>query len=75
MSASTGMIGGARAQHHLRQAFVFLNMHPINRPQVIVTFAPEKIDGKGRVTDEITRKFIRELLENLVTWTRKLKGE
>jgi len=75
MSASTGMLGGARAQYHLRQTFVFLDMHPINRPEVIVTFAPEKIDEKGRVTDETTRKFIRELLENLVAWTRRLKKE
>jgi chromate reductase len=75
MSASTGMLGGARAQYHLRQTFVFLNMYPINRPEVIVTFAPQKIDEKGRVTDENTRKLIRELLENLVVWTRKLKKD
>ena len=73
MSASIGMLGGARAQYHLRQTFVFLNMYPVNIPEVIVTFAPQKIDEKGRVTDETTRKFIRELLENLVAWTRTLK--
>ena len=33
MSASIGMLGGARAQYPLRQIFVFLNMHPINRPR------------------------------------------
>ena len=75
MSASIGMLGGARAQYHLRQIFVFLNMYPINRPEVIVTFAPQKIDENGRVTDETTRKFIVELLENLVAWTRRLGKE
>ena len=39
MSASIGMLGGPEAQYHLRQMFVFLNMYPINRPEVIVTFA------------------------------------
>jgi chromate reductase len=73
MSASTGMLGGARAQYHLRQVFVFLNMHPVNRPEVIVSFAQEKIDEKGRVIDETTREKIRELLESLVAWTRNLK--
>jgi chromate reductase len=73
MSASGGMLGAARAQYHLRQTFVFLNMHPINRPEVIVTFANEKIDEKGRVIDEKTREKIRELLESLVTCTRRLK--
>ena len=73
MSASGGMLGGARAQYHLRQTFVFLDMHPINRPEVIVTFAGEKIDEKGRVKDEKTRQKIKELLESLVAWTRRLK--
>ena len=73
MGASGGMIGSARAQYHLRQTFVFLNMHPINKPEVIVTFASEKIDEKGRVTDEKTREKIKELLESLVAWTRRLK--
>jgi chromate reductase len=73
MSASTGMMGGARAQYHLRQCFVFLDMHPINRPEVVVTYAPQKIDTNGRVTEEQTREHIRNLLENLVAWTRRLK--
>ena len=30
ISASVGMLGGARAQYHLRQTFVFLNMYPVN---------------------------------------------
>lgn len=62
MSASTGMLGGARAQYHLRQTFVFLDMHPVNRPEVFVTFAPQKIDERGKLTDEQTRKFIGQLL-------------
>ena len=41
MSASIGMLGGARAQYHLRQMFVFLNMYPVNAPEIIVTFAQE----------------------------------
>jgi len=73
ISASIGMLGGARAQYHLRQTFVFLNMYPVNRPEVHVAFAHEKIDEKGRVKDEATRKSLKELLENLVALTKKLK--
>jgi chromate reductase, NAD(P)H dehydrogenase (quinone) len=72
MSASTGLIGGERAQLHLRQSFVFLDMHAVNRPEVIVTFAAQKIDDKGNLTDEHTREKIRELLAALVDMTRKL---
>ena len=75
MSASTGLLGGARAQYHLRQVFVFLDMHPINKPEVIVTFAPSKFDEKGAFTDETAKKLIRKLLEALVAWTQRLKKE
>jgi chromate reductase len=68
------MFGGARAQYHLRQVFVSLNMHCINRPEVFVTFANQKIDENGKVKDEPTREKIRELVESLVAWTRRLKA-
>jgi chromate reductase len=73
MSASVGMLGGARAQYHLRQIFVYLNMHPINGPEVIVPFAQNKFDTSGNLVDENTQMFVRQLLQNLVNWTRKLK--
>lgn len=73
MSASPGILGGARAQYHLRQVFVFLNVHPVNRPEVFVTLANQKFDEKGTLTDEKTKEFVQKLLEALVTWTRKLK--
>ena len=75
MSASPGMLGGARAQYHLRQVLVSLNMHAINRPEVIVASVEEKIDENGDLTDEKTRKRIRQLLESLVDWTKRLKKE
>ena len=73
MSASTGRLGGARAQYHLRQSFVFLNMYPINRPEVMMPSARERVDEQGNVTDETTRQLIQQLLEALVQWTRKLR--
>ncbi len=45
MSASVGMLGGARAQYHLRQIFVFLNVYPVNGPEVILPFAQDKFDA------------------------------
>jgi chromate reductase len=73
MSASIGSLGGARAQYHLRQSFIFLDMHPLNRPEVMMPFAQDNVDANGNVTNEHTRQLIRELLEALVQWTRKLK--
>jgi len=73
MSASTGMLGGVRAQYHLRQMFIFLNMYPINRPEVIIAKAQEKFDEKGNLIDEETKKRIRELLETLIIWKKRLR--
>ncbi len=74
MGASIGMLGTGRAQYHLRQSCVYLNMYPLNQPEVMVSFAQEKFDANGRVTDPKTREKIKELLESLMAWTRKLKG-
>jgi chromate reductase len=73
MGASIGMIGTARSQYHLRQCFIFLNMYPLNRPEVMVPFAHEKIDKEGKVTDSKTLEKIRELLLSLIDWTLFLK--
>jgi len=73
MSASTGMLGGARAQYHLRQIFVFLDMYPVNKPEVFVNFAAQKIDQQGRLTDETTGKIIKQLLDSLIALTKRLK--
>lgn len=73
MGASVGMLGTARAQYHLRQCCVFLNMFPLNRPEVMVPFAQEKFDDKGRLTDQATKEKIVELVEALIIWTRRLK--
>jgi len=73
MGASIGMLGTARAQYDLRRSFVFLNMHPMNQPEVMVPFAQDKVDDNGRVTDEKTRQKIEELLEGLVAWTKRTR--
>jgi chromate reductase len=74
MGASVGMMGTARAQYHLRQCFVFLTCFALNQPEVMVPFAPEKIDRDGKVTDPKTREMISDLLQSLVAWTKRLKA-
>ena len=75
MGASIGAMGAARAQYHLRQCFVFLTCFALNQPEVMVPFANDKIDKNGKLTDQKTRDKIRELLESLVAWTRRLKKD
>lgn len=75
MGASQGMMGTVRAQLHLRHSMVFLNMYPVNRPEVMIAQAQNKFDAAGHLTDETARGFIRDLLAGLAAWTRKLRGD
>lgn len=74
MSASIGMLGGARAQTHLRQILASLNAYVVNRPEVIVSFANEKFDADGNLMDERAKTYIRQLLENLAKLAKMLKA-
>ena len=73
MGASVGAIATARAQYHLRQVMVFLNMFPLNQPEVMIGHAQDKFDEAGKLTDESTREHIRKQLVALIDWTRRLQ--
>lgn len=72
MGASIGGIATARAQYHLRQMMVFLDMHPINQPEVMIANCADKFDDEGNLTDETSREFISKQLNALVDWTRRI---
>lgn len=73
MGASVGRLGTARAQYHLRQVFVFLNMLAVNQPEVMIGNAAEHFDADGHLVNEETKKLIGQLLASLVNWTSKLR--
>jgi len=73
MGASGGLGGTMRAQYHLRQVAVFLDMIPLNKPEVFVRSAGEKM-ADGRLVDEPTRKVIAEQLAALAAWTRRVRA-
>jgi chromate reductase, NAD(P)H dehydrogenase (quinone) len=72
MGASPGAIGTARAQYHLRQVFVGLDIRALNRPEVMISNAPQRFDEHGVLTDESTKEHIRKLLQALVDWTKQI---
>ena len=72
MGASPGRLGTARAQYHLRQSLLSLNALVLNRPEVMIAGVNKLIDEEGRLTDETTVDFVRQLLAGLAEWTRKL---
>ena len=75
LGAAAGMAGGARAQLHLRHSCVFLDMHPLNKPEVLIFQAQNKFDATGRLTDDVARGLIGDLMAALLRWTRQIGGK
>jgi chromate reductase len=72
MGATVGQHGTSRAQYHLRQTFVFLNMPVLQQPEVMIPDASHKFDADGNLTDEATKAFIQKQIVALVEWSKRL---
>jgi chromate reductase len=74
LMGSGGGMGTSRAQHHMRQVCVFLNLHPINKPEVFANAYAGGFDTDGNLTDAKIADTITEQMKSLATLTTKLKG-
>ena len=66
------MMGTARSQSQLRQAFVFTNTYAMLQPEALVGRAHEKFDADGRLTDKVTRDFLSQSLQRFEEWIVRL---
>jgi chromate reductase len=73
MGVSGGMGGAMRAQYDLRRVAVFLDMHPLNKPEIFVRNGAQAFDANGQLVDEASRKLVRQHLEALLAWTMVLR--
>lgn len=71
MGVSTGMMGTGRAQYHLRQICVQVDIHLLNRPEVLIPFGQDKFDQDGNISDKHTEEKIKQLVNALIAWTKK----
>lgn len=65
IGASPGAIGTAVAQSHLRSVLCFCNAPLMNNVEAYIQFKPGLITADGEVTDEGTKKFLRNYLAEL----------
>jgi chromate reductase len=72
VGASGGALGTARSQRDLRWIMSGLNVYVVNLPHVYIGGAAQKFDAGGKLTDQASRDFIKQLLENLRDLTLKL---
>lgn len=66
-------LGAFGAVHHLRQVLVYLSMHPIQQPEFYLTFAEEKFDKNGDLTDQQTIEKIQKFWPVFIKWIERLK--
>jgi chromate reductase len=74
IGVSPGNTGTARAQYHLSQIGVFLDLHFLNKPEVMIGQSMTKFDADGRLTDEDTQARIAILVTALANWARQLQA-
>jgi chromate reductase len=73
MGAGSGM-GTSRAQYHLRQVGVFLDLHFVNKPEVFANAFSPSFDANGQLVDENLQGLILQQLAALQHLSSKLRG-
>ena len=67
-----GGMGTSRAQYHLRQVCVFLDLHPLNKPEVFANAFVGAFDADGNLTDAKLIQQVAAQMQALAAWTRQL---
>ncbi|CAA7398516.1 unnamed protein product [Spirodela intermedia] len=72
-----GGFGGGRAQYHLRQLGVFLDLHFINKPEFFLNAfqPPAKFDEEGNLIDKEAKEKLKQVLLSLQAFTLRLKAK
>jgi len=73
MGAGGGM-GTSRSQYHLRQVCVFVDLHPLNRPEIFSNAFSGSFDKEGNLVDAKIQGLIVDQLTALKLWTRLLRS-
>ena len=73
MGCSPGLGGTIRAQHALRQTFVFTETHVMSQPEIKIPSAAPLFDSTAKLTDETTRQYVKKFLEAFVIWIGRFK--
>jgi len=73
MGCSPGLGGTIRAQHALRQTFVFTETHVMTQPEIKIPSAAPLFDPSAKLTDENTRQHIKKFLEAFAVWIGRFK--
>ncbi|SCP96291.1 NADPH-dependent FMN reductase [Anaerobium acetethylicum] len=68
VSVSPGALSGFGANHHLRQALVFLNVPTMQQPEAYIGNVAALFDENGVMTNEKTKGFLKTIMDSFGVW-------
>lgn len=71
LSATPGLLGGARVQYELRRVLDAVGATAMVKPEVFIGSADRKFDEQGLCTDERTRQAVAAQLKAFVLWVER----
>ncbi len=71
ITVSPGALGGFGANHHLRQALVFLDVPTMAQPEAYVGHAATLFGADGALANDATREFLRKFLTAFGLWIER----
>lgn len=66
MMGAAGGMGSSRAQYHLRQVCVYLDLRVLNKPEVFANAFSDAFEGDGSVADTDAGRQLRTNIEALI---------
>lgn len=72
IGASTGAIGTAVAQQHLRSLLSYCNSPQMNAPEAYIQFTPGLVAEDGRVTVPSTEQFLRHYMNEFLAFIKRV---
>lgn len=75
IGATTGLWGTVRMQMSFHNVFLFLDMKPVYKPEVLIAQAEKKFDKDGHMIDEMAKKLVRQKLQALKELIQMYKNQ
>lgn len=74
LGTSTGGIGTALAQHHLRQVLAFLNMPTMQQPEAYVRYHDGLFNVDGDILEDRTKQHLQNWITAFEVWIKKINA-
>ena len=74
LGTSVGAVGTALAQQHLRNVLAYLDVALLGQPEMFIKHEASRINEKGEIVNEDTRKFLQAFVDTYVAWVKRQLG-